>query len=168
MMDTIVLRLEQPQFEILDHSRFSPSTENLYRPPYPKLGARGMMAYVQNPTKADYEAGNYKPRLTATVRKGILGGFVVTLKIEFSAPKLMKGNNFDELYPVEFGNLLATLRSRLTQMGIKVSLRALEEAEVSAVHYSKNVVFTDHTRCSMVLEELAKLSIWSRLDIRHC
>jgi len=165
MIDTVVLMLEQHQYQITNHGLFSPSTENFFKPPYPKLGKMGATKATQNPTKKDFEEGNYKPRLTVTLRKAHGYGFNVTLRIEFSAAKLLRGNNFDELSDCEFGNLLAMLRIKLEAMGVKVNLKDLATAKVSSVHYSKNVFLTDYTRCTMLLEELATLNLWSRLDI---
>ena len=92
MLDTIVLTLDQRQFEVLRPDRFSPSAQGLLKPPYYPLGARGNFACVQNPTKEDLKAGRYLPRLTLAKRK-VTGGFASTLKVEFSAPKLIYGNN---------------------------------------------------------------------------
>lgn len=165
MIDTIVLMIERHQFNITNHALFSPSTENFFNPPYPKLGKMGATKAVQNPTKKDFEEGNYKPRLTVTLRKAHGYGFNITLRIEFSAPKLLRGNNFDELSDCEFGNLLATLHIKLEAMGVKISHHDLATAKVSSVHYSKNIFLLDYTRCTMFLEELSKLKLWSRLDI---
>ena len=96
MLDTVVLTLDAQQFEILQPDRFSPSAKGLLLPPYYALGSRGHFTCVQNPTKADLQAGRYLPRLTLAKRKSS-AGFALTLRIEFSAPKLIFGNNFDEL-----------------------------------------------------------------------
>lgn len=165
MIDTVVLMLEQHQYEITNHALFTPATDNFFKAPYPKLGKMATIKATQNPTKKDFEEGNYKPRLTVTLRKAHSYGFNITLRIEFSAPKLLRGNNFDELSDFEFGNLLAVLHLKLEVMGVKISYDNLAKAKVSSVHYSKNIFLLDYTRCSMLLEELSKLKLWSRLDI---
>jgi hypothetical protein len=153
MLDTVVLTLDQRHFEVLQPERFSPSAKGLLLPPYYPLGSRGNFACVQNPTKADLQGGRYLPRLTLAKRK-ILSGFGLTLRMEFSAPKLVFGNNFDELESRDFAKVLIALHRGLARMGISVSTGVLREARVSAIHYSKNVAFTDYTTCSMVMSEL--------------
>src|SRR5271156_5057181 len=96
MLDTIALTLDQHQFEVLEPDRFSPSARGLICAPYYPLGARGHFACVLNPSKSDSNAGQYQPRLTLGKRR-VQTGFALTLRIEFSAPKLIFGNNFDEL-----------------------------------------------------------------------
>ncbi len=166
MLDTIVLSLDQRQFEIVSPERFSPSAAGLLRPPYYPLGSRGNFSCVQNATKADFEAGIYLPRLTLTKRKAE-AGFALRLRVEFSAPKLVFGNNFDELRSQDFERVLATLHRALTGMGVRVAEDSLRAAPVSAIHYSKNIAFTDFTTCTMVMGQLGKLDLSQRLDLSH-
>ena len=94
MIDTIVLVLKQSMFVIIDHDRFEPSTRSLYGDA--SMGSRGYATYKQNPTPTELKNGIYKPRLTVTRRfnDGVLER---TMKIEFSAPKLLYKNNFVEI-----------------------------------------------------------------------
>lgn len=157
MIDTIVLTLEHPHFKIMEHRRFSPTTEFLYK-------SRHKLSCTQNPTKKDYADGNYKPRLTVS-KYPKPQGFIIKLRIEFSAPKLMYGNNFEEISDEDFGALLKTLKKKLSGMGVAVSLPVLENAMVSTIHFGKNILLLDYIRCSMVLAELKKLNLWPRLDV---
>jgi hypothetical protein len=166
MLDTIVLTLERPQFDVLAPDRFSPSARGLLAPPYYPLGARGNFACVLNPSKQNLDAGRYLPRLTLAKRK-VAHGFSLTLRIEFSAPKLVFGNNFDELTPRHFSTLLTGLHEALGGMGIRVRKDTLREVRVSAIHYSKNIAFTDYTTCSMVMSELGLIDLTKRLDLSH-
>jgi hypothetical protein len=166
MLDTIVLTLDQQHFEVLLPERFSPSARGLLTQPYYSLGSRGTFACFQNPRKSDLKMGRYEPRLTLNKRTSSRGS-VVSLKVEFSAPKLLLGNNFDELETEDFVKVLAILHRRLTEMRIHVSMDALRAASVSAIHYSKNIAFTDYTTCSMVLSELARIDLTTRLDLAH-
>lgn len=166
MLDTIALTLDQQQFDVLDPDRFSPSAAGLLRPPYYALGARGAFPCVQNPTKADFDAGRYLPRLTLTKRK-VRVGFALTLRVEFSAPKLIFGNNFDELISRDFEIVVEVLRLRLGEMGVRVTEDTLRGAKVSTIHYSKNIAFTDYTTCAMVMGELSKIDLSQRLDLSH-
>jgi hypothetical protein len=164
MLDTIALTLDPRDFAILDPRRFSPSAEGLLKPPYLPLGARGYIQCVQNPTRADLTDGRYLPRLTLTRRVG-RAGFSLKLRIEFSAPKLIFGNNFDEMGSQDFNIVVVTLRNRLASMEVRVSEEALRGAGVSAVHYGKNIPITDYSTCAIILRELAKIDLSRRLDL---
>ncbi len=164
MLDTVVLTLDQREFEVLEPDRFSPSARGLIVPPWLPLGGRGVFTCVQNPTKTDFAEGRYGPRLTLRRRKTD-GGFVLTLRIEFSAPKLIFGNNFDELRSRDFEAVLAALLRSLGAAGIRTSEDTLRAARVSAIHYSKNMLLTDFTTCSMVMAELERLDLDARLDL---
>jgi len=164
MIDTIVLTIPKSKYIILDHNKFSPSTKGLFELPYYPLGSRSNFKCVQNPTKKDYLSGIYKPRLTITkrIRKG---GYIYPLRIEFSIPKLIFSNNFDEVKENDFNLVIDTLKERLKQMDILIKRIDLENAKVSAIHYSKNIALTDYTSCSMVLNQLTKINLNKKLDL---
>jgi hypothetical protein len=164
MLDTVVLTLDGPQFEVLEPDRFSPSAKGLLAPPYYSLGSHGNFSCVQNPTRSELQKGRYGPRLTLTKRKA-RHGFALTLRIEFSAPKLIFGNNFDELESRDFAKVLAALDHALSTAGIEAKSNVLHHARVSSIHYSKNIAFTDYTTCSMVMSELELIDLTKRLDL---
>lgn len=166
MLDTVALTLDQPQFEVERPELFSPSAQGLLTRPFYPLGARGNFSCVLNPTRDKLDAGRYMPRLTLTKRKGQVG-FALTLRIEFSAPKLLFGNNFDELRSRDFEAVLLALHGSLVERGIRVREEELRGARVSAIHYSKNMAFTDFTTCSMVIGELGLINLNGRLDLSH-
>jgi hypothetical protein len=80
---------------------------------------------------------------------------------------LIFGNNFDELRSQDFERVLATLRRCLKNVGVTVTEDTLRAAKVSAIHYSKNIAFTDYTNCSMVMSELDQIDLNQRLDLSH-
>lgn len=120
MIDTIVLTIPKDKYIILDHDKFSPSTRGFFDPPYYTLGARSNFSCKQNPTKTELSKGIYKPRLTVTkrIRKGY---FDIPLKIEFSIPKLIYGNNFDEIQEEDFRNVIKKLKKKLKDMNILIT-----------------------------------------------
>jgi len=164
MIDTIVLTIPKDKYIILDHDKFNPSTKGLFESPYYRLGTRGNFKCTQNPTKTELLKEIYKPRLTVTkrIRKEY---FEIPLKIEFSVPKLIYGNNFDEIQDNDFDNVIKKLKEKLKDMEILISNKDLINASVSAIHYSKNIALTDYSTCSMVINELAKINLTKRLDI---
>lgn len=166
MIDTVVLTLSQNMFTILDHEKFTPSTKGLYDATsgYYRMGGRANVKCYQNPTSKELKQGIYKPRLTVTKRFNRERNFEITMKIEFSAPKLIFGNNFDELTDANFTEIIGKLKTVLKEMGVFVFESKLEKAPVSSIHFSKNIPLTDFTTPYTYLEQLAKVNINQRLD----
>ena len=165
MIDTIVLTLKTGMYTIFEPDKFSPSTRGLTDPTaYYRLGGRSNITCKQNPTPNELKRGIYKPRLTVTKRINREGNFEIPLKIEFSIPKLLFGNNFDELTDKDFPLVIEKLKTVLKEMGIGLFETSLINALVSSVHYSKNIALTDYTTPYTYLEQLTKLNINKRLD----
>lgn len=166
MIDTVVLTLGQDKFSIFKHNRFNPSTEGLYKHRY-RLGSRGNLCCIQRPTASELRKGNYKPRLSVTQRINRYSYPEITLKIEFSAPKLLFGNNFDELQDSDFNLVILRLQQELEEMGVAVSPAILANALVSAIHYSKNIPLVDYTLPYTYIEQLSKINLNKRLDLNQ-
>lgn len=164
MLDTVVLTLPEKDFFIKNDDRFTPYAGFLRNPMY---GGKNMVKCVYNPTKAEKRSG-YKPRLTLVKKPFTEHAKAVFLRIEFSAPKLLYGNNFVELRGHDdFLPVLSELHTALATMGIEVSLEALKNANVSAIHYSKNILLERETPCFMLIRELEKLDLSAKLDLTH-
>lgn len=165
MIDTIVLVLNQNMFTITDHDRFEPSTKGLYDYSY-GLGSRYYLTCKQNPTPTELKSGIYKPRLTVTKRlyKGV---YQIMMKVEFSAPKLIYKNNFDELEENDFGLVVQQLQQKLKDMAVEVIESSLTNAFVSSIHYSKNVALTNGLTPLALLKEIQKANITKRLDFNQ-
>lgn len=161
MIDTIAIRLMQNEFQIRDYEKFNPSAMGLFQSPFYPLN-KGSFKCTQNPIKKEFLEGIYKPRLTLTKRMKN-GGFSIELRIEFSAPKLLLGNNFEELEEKDFKKLSVSLVMLLGEMGVVVNLQTLQQASVSAVHYSKNVILQS-TPCSTAISEIMKAKPLARMD----
>jgi len=161
MIDTITLSIPQEKFEILDYDAFNPTAKGLYEPPFYKL-SKGSISCVQNPSKSELQNGVYKPKLTLSKRI-INGGFSICLKIEFSIPKLLYGNNFNEIEENNFEEIIYLLQKTLLQMRINISLQALVYAKVVGIHYSKNF-HLKNASSSLVISKIGRLNISKRLD----
>ena len=152
-------------FTILERDKFSPSASGLYdQTSGYHLGGRGNMKCTQNPTPAELRAGIYKPRLTVTKRFNKFGSYDIPLKIEFSVPKLVFGNNFDELVDTDFEQTISILNSKLKEMGVYVFEQNLRSAPVSAVHYGKNIALTDYTTPYTYISQLRQVNFNAILD----
>lgn len=161
MLDTVVLLIPQEDFRVMKFDAFSPSAQGLFAYPYYKLSG-GYFNCVQNPTTKEMREGNYKPRLTLSKRI-VQCGFSVTLKIEFSAPKLLFGNNFDELETKDFNKVLTVLHRKLKEMYIDIDKEKLKYAQVTGIHYGKNIKIEDAS-ASLIINTIQKLDISKRLD----
>lgn len=166
MIDTIILTIPWGSYMITDHKKFTPSTENLRLDSTSGFGARGFIKYTQNPTPTDYKSGNYLPRLTITPRYTPTG-LQMPLKIEFSAPKLVYGNNVDELTDDDFEKVIDLLSEKLKIMGIRIFKITLQNSTVSVVHFSKNIPLTGHYTASYAIKELGKLDVTKKLDLNN-
>lgn len=164
MIDTIALTIPRNKYIIMGHDKFTPSTCGFFSPPFYNLGARSNFSCKQNPSKSELKKGIYKPRLTITkrIRKG---GFEIPIRIEFSIPKLLFGNNFDEVLEEDFEEVTKILKNKLKDMGILIREYDLINASVSAIHYSKNIALTGYSTCSMIINELSKINLTKMLDL---
>jgi hypothetical protein len=149
------------------YDAFTPSARGLLQPPYYSFGRQKVIKCVLNPSASDKKKGLYLPRITLfkAVRAGGVGLF---LHIEFSAPKVLFNNNFDELTDNDFGDLCMALARKLRDIGFFIFAQQLANCEVKTIHYGKNVVISDYSTASSIIAELAKSNISTRknADIR--
>lgn len=166
MLDTIVLTLSEGMYTIFEPDKFEPSARLISDNATP-LGGRGYIKVQQNPTKSELLAGSYKPRLTLTTRFNHTGRREPTLKIELSLPKLLFGNNFDELSDQDFEPVTDLLKSKLSEMGVKVWTPFLLNAPISSIHYSKNIPLTDGTTPHYLISKIKEANINLGLDVNQ-
>jgi hypothetical protein len=162
MLDTIAISLPEKDFYIKYPERFSPNAKTVYNPHF---GDRGLIKSIYNPTKAEKERG-YKPRLTLFKRPYTERSRSIWLKIEFSAPKLVFGNNFEELgNGDDLPTVINTLLKALQFMGIETTYDILLNAKISMIHYSKNILLDRSTPCFLLIQALEKLDLSTKLDL---
>ena len=150
MIDTIKLSLPKGMYWMNEANRFQKG----------KIVAnRGYATIIQNPLKSELKAGTYKPKLTETTRFNATGRSELTLSVELSLPKLLYGNNFDELQDSDFEVVINALQKVLKTMGVKVFKDVLKNAPVSAIHYSKNIILTDGTTPHYIISKIQEANI---------
>lgn len=158
MVDTVKLLIPIPEPLHLNGSKFVPTIRELVNQSYGKA--------VLNPSPNYAKAGIYMPRLTLFKRPSKTGS-VYQLAVEFSAPKMLFNNNFDELTEDDFSRLIQALRQKLFELvGFHFFSRQLEAADVGAWHPSKNIIFLDYTACQTVLSTIAKLDVSRTYDLQ--
>lgn len=157
MIDTIVLYANKSQFRILEPEKFKILGGGQ------KEGNHGYVVYKQNHTKEELRRGIYKPRLSLTKRYVGKEGIQDLLKIEMSLPKLLFGNNFQELRDTDYQEIKSTLFTKLLEMGVQIL--SIDDLEVSAIHYSKNIILTDYSTPYEYLQEIKKVDYTKALDM---
>lgn len=169
MIDTVILIIPFGQYRVEEPERFSPPLTTVLTN-LKAMKANPVMKYTQNPSKASYTNGNYSPRLTVNIRpanKSTLNkyGYEIPLKIEFSVPKLLYQNNLDELIDADFDNVIDILHTRLLEMGVSIEKTDLANAQVRAIHFSKNIPIHGFYTASSAITELNKLDVNKKLQI---
>ncbi len=161
MLDTVVINLNYGDFKINEPDRFTPHAGFASNPMY---GDKGIIKCHYNPTKKEKLQG-YLPRIT--LFKKPFGEYAksIWMKIEFSAPKLMFQNNFEELQDNDFDNIIQTLLDALKRMGIETSAEFLIHAKISAIHYSKNILLERDAPCHVLIQTLEKVDMNKKLDL---
>jgi hypothetical protein len=168
MLDTVILSLDISEFRIMTthYSRWSPDITYFFKPPYPKLGGRKYIQAVRTATKDDKKDGLYIPRIKL-IRSVRTGGYSTRLYVEFSAPKILFNNNFDELADGDFDSLCKQLSKVLRKLGVVVNKELIKTAQVNTIHYSKNIILTDGRLAKMLVRKLAKTNVSSRRQTKY-
>ncbi len=155
MLDTVILTAPENSYKISKPDFFSPSADNLYK--YGFVGKN----FVNNYRTKD----KYYPRLTITPRsKGKGFGTKNDLRIEFSVPKLIYGNNLKELSIFDESFVYRFLYQRLLEMGVEIKT-SLAKFEVSGFDTAKNIFLSKGYFSFQIIQELNKCTIDRRLDL---
>lgn len=162
MIDTVVLVIPDGFYKILDPKKFIPSAEILDRSV--GFGAKAFIKCVQNTSDEDHRNGLSSVKLTI-VKRAVKGGFAKPLAIDFSIPKLLFLNNLNELSENDFPLIIEILQKRLLKMDVEVSKTNLQLAQVSVIHFSKNIELSQFVTSSMIIRDLAKIDITKRLSL---
>ena len=164
MLDTIAINLPRDDYIIHHPERFHPHAGVMTNPAY---GDRGLTKCIYNPVKKE-KAGGYLPRITLYKKPYGDWAHAVWMKVEFSAPKLVFGNNFEELnLTLDFNHVITVLLAALERMGIETTEDILTAAKVSAIHFSKNILLDRDMPCSLLIQTLEKLDMSARLDLNQ-
>jgi hypothetical protein len=156
MIDTVCLLVPKDKLTILDLSGRGVPSWNL------QSNTEQYQKFVKNPSKKDLDSGIYFPRLTGYNRKSFAQE--ANVRIEFSAPKLLYQNNLDELEDKDFAEIIEALQYRLRIMGVIISKATLQNASVSAVHFSKNILLKDGYTVNHLISEMNKVDLRKTFD----
>ena len=159
MIDTVKLRIDNPNIPSEAYDAFEPSAKDLFVPPFPK---GKLFKRKLKPSKDDERKGLYLPRITLykAVRSN---GYAIYLEIEFSAPKILFNNNFEEISDSDFNRLCIELSHKIESMGLKIKPDGIANAHVQIIHYGKNIL-TGYTLATAVISDISKANITSVKD----
>jgi len=119
-----------------------------------------------NPSSSYKRANIYLPRLTYTERPSVTGR-TYKLAIELSLPKLLFGNNFSEVCEADLNTILIKLSDLLRNTyGILIAPDDLRNADVGRIDYCKNIVFTDYTPVSTIVNSMRTADISRTYDVQ--
>ena len=166
MIDTIVLSLTPELYQISEPDKFKPAAHWILEASKNKearLKYRSITS-KQNATKKELLNGIYKPHLTLAYCRNIQGIIEPLLKIELSLPKLLYGNNFNELQYKDFKTITSKLAATLATMGVIVTPKDLTHASVLAIHYSKNIPLTDGSTPYHYINKIKEANVRLSLD----
>ena len=171
MIDTIKLMLRDDEFTITKPERFSPSARLMWQCPYSEVSSNGYLACRQYPDSDgividDNYIAKYFPRLTYA-RNLQKGGFKTFLTIEFSIPKLLFKNNFQEAIDADIDTIAEVLHQRLSLMGVETHPELIRGSKVISIHYSKNIVITKYGSCQFILDAMSRAKVHAALEISH-
>jgi hypothetical protein len=140
--------------DIKDLEQFSPSATNVF------TTDRGYRQYKRNPTSVERSCGIYVP--IYTLYRRYRNSVDISLNIQFSIPKLLYGNNFQEVDEEDFEEIVDILYSKMVYNGFNIAKERLINSKVVAIHFSKNILLEKGLNCPMVINELHK-----SLDTNH-
>ena len=155
MIDTIKLLIPPQQFKINKPYDFVPYADLVYQ-------NKAIKAVLNNTNKS--QSSIYLPRITLMRRKNLQGRSEIMLTIEFSVPKLIFGNNLEELQQKDFVHVIEKLQSTLDDIGIEIKQSDLTAADVITVHYSKNIKFSDGSTPYSYIQKIKDIMTPSRMD----
>jgi hypothetical protein len=157
MIDTIKLVVTLPKPLRRNGINFEPSLDSV-REDY-----HGYFRAVLNPSAAHRRNGTYRPRLTYTQRSSSMR----ELAIEMSLPKLLYGNNFDEVADADFNKIIDKLVLSLRSLGIWIFPHQLKAADVRKIDFCKNLIFRDYTSVSSIIKDVRSANIKKIYDIQN-
>ena len=158
MLDTVILKIPRDQITNL-------ANQDGTRPWDLQARTSVYEKHIKNPPRG-VGKGVYHPRLTGIKRSIGRGQYVSFMKVEFSVPKLLLGNNLEEVEDKDFLRVVDLLHDRLLEAGCVVQKHNIAEAAVMAFHPSKNIVLSDGYTASLVSRELGKINLNKKFDLQ--
>ena len=128
---------------------------------------KGFSYATLNPTNLHKKQNIYAPKFTLIKRPNKNGRFIYEVLMEFSAPKLIFGENFSELTNEDKPILSQKISEELTKIGIVFSANEVLSLSVRKVDFSKNIP-TEQAKTfpTSIISKVARADISKHKDIQ--
>jgi len=154
MIDTIKILISRDKYIVSDYMSFNTTKLAMENNP------AGYYSYINTYARSK-KLFYYYPKVTICKQ-----GRNYNLIVEFSAPKIIFGENLSELDNTYFEDLIRKLITRLNEMGVIVNSKNLINADVISLHASKNI-FLKNIKPQEIIRELSKNENPMRLDVNR-
>ncbi|MBR1604835.1 MAG: hypothetical protein IJ660_01865 [Alphaproteobacteria bacterium] len=153
--DTVRLCIDVANIEIKKPENFIPNARIVER-------INKNIDAIYDPKKLFLKYRGYVPRIKLSKQIRV-GGYRTALLIEFSAPKMLFGNNLQEICDEDFDRLIEKLKEYTSAAGIEISEDCLRNAPVVGIHYGKNISLT--VSVSSLLQEFKRCKFQRYFDV---
>ncbi len=151
--DTVQLFLPAGTYNILKPMNFRPDADTFHRD------------YKHEKSILNYSRKNKEYFPQVSLSRMICGSHrSVGMIIRFSAPKILFGTNLCEICDTDFNALIATLKEKLTYLGIEIETNVLKKAEVVSIDFGKNILLPTGVACLSVIHEMGRWHPFSHLN----
>ena len=156
MIDTVVMKIPFNKCIITDFNQFGSEQKvtNL-------LNSFINAEPIPNNPKPWHNKIGYFPRITL-IKSYKIDGSYVYFKIECSVPKILFDNNIYEYSEEYFYLFLWVLQDKLWRMGLWIEIRNIENAYISRIDFSKNIILPNN--CHSFIRYVNKIPLDSRLE----
>lgn len=167
-MDTVILKIYGlTHIRILDRAEWLP--ELTRRRTYDELTPtekKSLHPYLRKFVHRPKREAFYQPKveLLETLSND-RRSLVYVLRLEFSIPKLLFGNSLEEATEATKEQVIPALCRALSRIHLVITPEAIENASVSATHFSKNIILPRDIRMREVLKELSRMDISKAVDV---
>lgn len=158
MLDKIVLGFELSL--PLRNPRVQFDSPTWLGPTYP-----GKIMAKLNVSANEKRLGIYRPSFTYYQNPIGLNKPRYLLYAQFSVPKLIYGNNFQEVREQELSRVIQAVKDALGRIGINMSTEQILKTRVIKVDFAKNVIYTNYTSTNLIIKNIATADISTRYDV---
>lgn len=166
-MDTVIIKIYGPgRFRIRSHALFLPELKKRSYGELSDSEKRSNRPYLRRFLLKPEWRPTYLPSIelfeALTENKGDIR---YILKVQLSVPKLLYGNSLEECVESDRDRVYARLKTALASVRIFVEEKDIANANVSAVHFCKNLPLPKGMNMREIQSELAKLDVSKAEDV---
>lgn len=160
MIDTVRLTIPFSEPPNWSDTNFSPPINAVN-------SIKGYIRAINNPTSAEKRRGIYRPRFTFSRRViGKSSNIVYELAIEVSLPKLLFGNNFEEVSEKDFDVIVEKIVESANGVGVLINKEQVVGASVSRIDFGKNIILPKYVSTTSIIKDISSVDISKTYNIR--